>query len=326
MPHQVAEEFMRNRVSIIIDNQNKYDQIKKDTEEHIVKMSKLFNISENDPECVDFKKKLNDWTDKFYNSNLLVKNSANDELVKKILNIFNGKTGTPFSNEQLKKIEQEGEDRYNREIPPGYKDASKKKNDNLTNNMYGDLIVWKQILEFAKTHKKNIIYVTNDQKEDWWNNVKGQTIGPRVELRKEFLSETNNKIFHMYTLDNFLKYSTENIDDKILQEVKIIPEEFDITLDNNYQNKLEYIKELNDRFSLLKLRSQRIQNEYERIEQELELLRKRPLYALPHSKEYYHRIMNRKDFLLSRLMKMNEEIDKLTYEINKLDNKTENDE
>ena len=53
----------------------------------------------------------------------------------------------------------EGNDRYEKKIPPGYKDAIKKSGI-LDNNAYGDLIVWKEILRFSKKEKKNIIYVT----------------------------------------------------------------------------------------------------------------------------------------------------------------------
>ncbi|QGQ72299.1 PIN-like domain-containing protein [Halomonas sp. PA16-9] len=57
---------------------------------------------------------------------------------------------------------------------------------------------------------KNIVLVTGDDKEDWWNKSKGKNLGPRVELIKEFESVTGHK-FYMYTGPNFLSISSKEI-------------------------------------------------------------------------------------------------------------------
>lgn len=49
-----------------------------------------------------------------------------------------------------------------------------------------------------------MIFVTEDTKEDWWYRIEGRTLGPRVELKKEFSVETNQR-FHMYTMERFLE-------------------------------------------------------------------------------------------------------------------------
>ncbi|MFR1372423.1 MAG: hypothetical protein ACLSA0_20220 [Eisenbergiella massiliensis] len=60
------------------------------------------------------------------------------------------------------------------------------------------------------------------KKEDWWNIVKGKTIGPRVELRKEFMKETGQE-FHMYSMNSFIStYNKMNevpIDKSAVDEV-----------------------------------------------------------------------------------------------------------
>ena len=119
---------------------------------------------------------------------------------------------------QKKAIEQEGENRYAAKTPPGYKDAKK------TENRFGDLLVWKEILNYAKSQEVDIIFVTHDQKEDWWNINSGKTIGPRIELRKEFYEETGH-MFHMYTMSSFLSFFIENkgksIDKATIDEVEL---------------------------------------------------------------------------------------------------------
>ncbi len=63
----------------------------------------------------------------------------------------------------------EGEKRYKEKTPPGFKDAKNK--DGV--RKYSDLIIWKEILRFAKLNHKNIIFVTDDVKPDWWEESDG---------------------------------------------------------------------------------------------------------------------------------------------------------
>jgi hypothetical protein len=76
---------------------------------------------------------------------------------------------------------QEGEYRYKKEIPPGYKDNKK---DGVSK--YGDLLVWSETYTFAAQNSKNIIFVTDDVKEDWWDRSDDGRILFRKELIKEF--------------------------------------------------------------------------------------------------------------------------------------------
>ena len=98
----------------------------------------------------------------------------------------------------------------------------KKKDQEDDNNAYGDLIIWKQIIKYANEKSVGIVYVTHDQKENWWNIVKGKTIGPRIELRKEFMANTN-KEFHMYSMNSFIstynKMNENPIDKSAVDEV-----------------------------------------------------------------------------------------------------------
>ena len=64
---------------------------------------------------------------------------------------------------------------------------------------------------------KNVIFVTNDKKEDWWYSVGGKTVGPRVELKKEFESFTEQK-FHMYTMSSFISLFDEESEIKVEKE------------------------------------------------------------------------------------------------------------
>lgn len=76
------------------------------------------------------------------------------------------------SQEEIFKWCEEGQDRYKKEIPPGFKDAKNK--DGV--RKYGDLIIWKELLKFACEQKKDIIFITDDVKADWWETDNDQRV------------------------------------------------------------------------------------------------------------------------------------------------------
>lgn len=85
----------------------------------------------------------------------------------------------------------EGKKRYKDEIPPGFKDAKNK--DGV--RKYSDLIIWMEILRYAKTNHKNIIFVTDDVKVDWWEE-NGVSMSFHSKLLAEF-SKTQQTIAPM---------------------------------------------------------------------------------------------------------------------------------
>lgn len=216
MPHQVAYEFMKNRPEVIFESVERYSNL----EENILRPCKdKLRIKDDDPDFKNLQKYIKKWIEDYKKNNLLIESTSNDGILDDILQLFDGKTGMSYSKEEVDSIKKEGSERYKKEIPPGYKD-NKKANADKDNNAYGDLIVWKQILDFAKNKKKDIIFVTSDQKEDWWNIVHGKTLGPRVELKKEFNDYTGTK-FHMYSMDGFISnFESAKGNSGIVDEVK----------------------------------------------------------------------------------------------------------
>ncbi len=77
---------------------------------------------------------------------------------------------------------------------------------------FGDLILWNQILKEAKERQiKNIIFVTDDEKEDWWQylDYKGRKIiSPRPELIEELHMQSGVELFHMYNSEKFIEYAS----------------------------------------------------------------------------------------------------------------------
>ena len=222
IPYQVAYEYMRKRCEVIYETVQRYDQFKKEIDIFTGKAIDTLRLTSVDEEVSELTRYLIKWLDSNKDRNLLVLSAEKDEILDKILTIFDGRVGNNIDAAELERIKEEGKGRYEKLIPPGYKDDKKKKGQEDDNNAYGDLIIWNQIIKYAKENGTGVVYVTHDQKEDWWNIVKGKTIGPRVELRKEFMKETGQE-FHMYSMNGFIStYNKMNevpIDKSAVDEV-----------------------------------------------------------------------------------------------------------
>lgn len=218
MPYQVASEFCKDRYKVIDEANKRFDNIWADADKLTDNWKNELRLDNSDSDIEELGKYLKEWITNKKNNNYLTFSATNDEVFNKLLELFDGKVGKPFSIEEKSTIEQEGEKRFANKIPPGYRDNKK------STNKYGDLFVWKEIINYSKSKEVDIIFVTHDQKEDWWNTISGKTIGPRIELRKEFYEETK-KMFHMYTMSSFLSFFIENksnaIDKTTIDEVEL---------------------------------------------------------------------------------------------------------
>lgn len=111
-------------------------------------------------------------------------------------------------------MEQRG---FPEKTPPGYMDFEKFKDSehNLEKRANcGDLIIWKQVMDLSKAERSPIVFVTDDQKEDWWIKASGKTLGPRPELIQEFLEETDQQIL-IYKPELFLNLAKKQLHQKI---------------------------------------------------------------------------------------------------------------
>lgn len=213
LTNQAAREFLSRRHSVFLDLSTPYNDLSKKLSE----LSDAFELRVNevakkhrDHPSLDFEKVKGDSKKGFGRLQEKLQKSQSrhptdshaDELVERVSSMFTGKVGPAHSTEQRQAIEKEGRDRYSKSIPPGYMDQNKE------DGGFGDLLVWKQLIAKAIAEKKPIIFVTDDTKEDWWRRVNGRTIGPRPELRSEFVRETGQP-FYMYSLGSYLTRTKE---------------------------------------------------------------------------------------------------------------------
>ncbi|MBY7822867.1 DUF4935 domain-containing protein [Vibrio fluvialis] len=223
LPHRAAEEYLSNRLSVIDQQEQSYDSTVKS-------IKSLKSDLDNARQHPFVSKKTMQRVDAVFselcdelsrNKEVHTKRISNDEIKESISKIFEHRVGAPFDTERLEQLIIEGEGRYKEKIPPGYKDSSKSVDSDAFSDKcrkYGDLIVWKQVLDQSVEVGRGIVLVTDDKKEDWWERFKGKTVGPRPELVKEFKDVTNNT-FHMYQADRFLELARENLGEQVSPEI-----------------------------------------------------------------------------------------------------------
>ncbi|TAH19113.1 MAG: hypothetical protein EAZ08_09565 [Cytophagales bacterium] len=142
----------------------------------------------------------------------LEKSLLNDEVLQQFECFF--KTTKPFTFSEILQIIEEGEIRYRNRIPPGYMDDDEK----VGFQKYGDLIVWKEIIRNITFENQDIVLVTNDMKEDWWQlSDKSRSNSPRYELIKEIFDMTGRS-FWMYDMKQFLFKSKKYLQTEIEKE------------------------------------------------------------------------------------------------------------
>lgn len=229
MPYWVTKEYLKNRYTVVTENATDYDKL-------INKISKniedcLNEIHQKKSDNLNCKEKVEKILEKSKSSVVKIlqdekkskkeginnpqKNNIIDE---KILELFNNSYGSAFSDEEYRKIREEGIRRINNLIPPGYAGKDKKKDEN------GDYYIFYSMINKSKETKKDIIFITDDVKEDWFNYCDGEKKGGRCELLNEFYKETG-RLMLIYSMDGFVSayskhYSSSKYKESTIKELQ----------------------------------------------------------------------------------------------------------
>ena len=234
IPKQAYDEFLKNKDMERAKQFNKYKNVKKDLQNCItgvdgdvrkrITQYKKYEYPKIDEFENNYKEKIRELKEiiENYLSNIdnEVQNNAlflksND--IENFVNRFQNENRILKGRDIVEKIEiiKEGKIRYEHLIPPGYKDI-----DKSGTSVYGDLFLWKEILEYANGNDENVVFITNDEKEDWWDIEKDILIGPRHELVEEFKHYNSKNEVIFLNLKNFF------------------------TLASHYHNKVSFASEL----------------------------------------------------------------------------------
>lgn len=230
IPYQVAAEYFENRLTVIEAQSEAYAKsisglkVAKDKfnsgSRHPFVSDGVFDqfVASYDPMIKELEDK-----QKTYLS------FVNDDVIKaRIGTILNGRVGEPYSEERLQEVAVEGEKRYLENIPPGFQDGGKMPEATtvkLRLKKFGDLILWKQLIDKAVATNKPVILVTGEKKDDWWLKSDKRLVSALPALSKEFMDVVKQD-FYLYATDRFLlkanEYLEQSTSEVVVEEVRAI--------------------------------------------------------------------------------------------------------
>ena len=119
----------------------------------------------------------------------------------------------PWGEDEKRELDADLANRAKYKIPPGYKDGKK------VDGGPGDLVIWKTILAEGKSRNMHCIFVTAEEKPDWWVRNHG-TFQPRIELIEEYKNATGGRTMHVIVLSTLLELF-DVADDTVLNVRKV---------------------------------------------------------------------------------------------------------
>ncbi len=114
--------------------------------------------------------------------------------------------------EEREALQAEWADRLAYKIPPGYKDGGK------ADTGIGDFLIWKALLRIGREKQKDLVFVTGEEKADWFVRSGGEPVFTRPELLIEYRRASGGKNLHLSSLAELLRqFGTA---DEIVEEVR----------------------------------------------------------------------------------------------------------
>lgn len=241
IPHHVALEFQRNRLSVLADQNKRFTEVRSaiskaqsslDSDLRKLQLERRHSLIDPAPVTTGFK----EITTKFLREldeiqEKQQKLTGPDTLKDQVEALFEGRVGSaPKDQAGLDALNRSAEGRYAIQIPPGYMDDVKDRkgpDEHVSGGItykrkYGDFVVWSQLLEHAKENEiKTLVFVTDDAKVDWWWVVDmdgPKTLGPRPELVEEAKRVGGIDAFHMFRPEGFLAHSEEALKTGVSKE------------------------------------------------------------------------------------------------------------
>jgi hypothetical protein len=209
VPHQVLEEFWRNRESALREpdaiGAKAIDDLEEKREQSIEVLRTWSNRIALAPEELSglgktlehaFQEVIDSISSRVgsEDSSLSASNTHNDSILPALNSILKDRIGLPMEADVYKAAAEEGERRILEGLPPGFMDKGKK-----SDYAVGDYLVWAQILEEAAERHCDVLFVTADVKDDWWRKEQGQVRGPHLELVRELRQRVGTQLFLLRT-------------------------------------------------------------------------------------------------------------------------------
>ncbi|GAA1434409.1 hypothetical protein GCM10009616_28770 [Microlunatus lacustris] len=122
-----------------------------------------------------------------------IRDTTLDPVLLALDSALTASVGAAFTPVEREKFIKQGRARFEKQIPPGYRDAEKQ---GQPEEGTGDYLLWEQLLRFGSETGRDLIFVTRDGKDDWWRvDKRHNLLGPRPELVLEYGERTKGRFF-----------------------------------------------------------------------------------------------------------------------------------
>jgi len=251
VPYHAALEYQRNRLAVIAEQVARFKDAKSALTASRTSLFENFNKlqlrdrhSLIDPDAII--SDIDEVVKKYQVELEILEQQQNDvheddPVRESIDKLFSEKIGPQPTADELKIICEEAKTRFLNRIPPGFMDERKADGPESIYSFgglsyearLGDLYIWKQIIARSKTTPGTfIIFITDDDKPDWWWIAESQgkkRLGARPELSEEIMRDGSASGFHIYNTNRFMEHAKEYLqakvsDDSITEVKKIFSE------------------------------------------------------------------------------------------------------
>ncbi|MFD4356791.1 PIN-like domain-containing protein [Nocardia sp. NPDC058518] len=130
-----------------------------------------------------------------------------DPILAEVEAVIGNRIGLGFDPQTRAGLERISQTRFNARIPPGWADQKKGE------RAIGDYLIWEETIRQAKTRKRPVLMITNENKPDWTRH-NGEALGPRPELVKEMFDQAAQG-FHLVDVHTFLALANEHLAAKV---------------------------------------------------------------------------------------------------------------
>lgn len=205
IPYHVAYEFHRRRLTVVLEQNESYEKIKQflaKTERSIQsQLPARHPLFDRDPVVEKFAAVFEEVQQQIEDHEKGHPNYLKqDALLERLTRLTEGRVGPRYTVDEFADLEKQGKERYDDEIPPGFMDKEK------TENRYGDWIVWRQTLNHLQGKGTPVVFVSDEQKRDWWEiDAKKRKLRPDPRLVEEFSRETGSRLLLLVSSAQFLE-------------------------------------------------------------------------------------------------------------------------
>lgn len=222
-PHQVAKEFFRNRRGVISEQHQVARKAEKDLKSAFSDLETKLKVGrknhpyfQRDSWITKLKTLQGEFVIELNNAREAWPASlGEDSFLASLEALMGGRLGNESSTSNYEAWTKDAKDREGRgENYPGRRDANNKEKLKDPDRGLGDFFIWNEMLEKAKEEGKHVIFVTDDGKDDWWEEHGGQKMGAHPEYRQEWSTYTKTE-FVLCGFERFIQWANTYIAEKI---------------------------------------------------------------------------------------------------------------